>query len=201
MRPFNYTALNKIINAYLKLDPDSIQRMQKLRHKIIHVELKPLSIKLELSFSDDAIHITNNEFVNTPDVSLSGTPLRLLHAMYSDDRQAVFTEDLEIEGDALIAQDLLTLFDHLAIDWTEHLSVLVGDVPAQYAQKFQNKISRVAKHTINTLTQNISEYIHEEKTWLPTREALKDFFTDVDETRMAADRLEVRINLLKKGKL
>lgn len=201
MTVFNYNALNKIINTYLKLDPDSMQRLQKLHHKIVHLQLKPLGIHLALRFDDDALHVAENDFTENAHVTLRGTPLRMLHAMCSDDRQSFFAEDLEIEGDAMVAQDLLSLFDHMNIDWTEHLSTFVGDVPAQYAERLKNKIARVAKHTLNTFTENVDEYVHEEKVWLPQRAALEDFFADVDELRMAVDRLEARINLLKKAKL
>ena len=48
--------------------------------------------------------------------------------------------------------------------------------------------------------RQVNEYVHEEAEFFPAREALQDFFQDIDTLRMDADRLEARVErLLKKA--
>ena len=49
---------------------------------------------------------------------------------------------------------------------------------------------------MNSLIPTEDEFVHEEMKWLPAREALQDFFNDIDTLRMDVDRIEAKIQHL-----
>jgi ubiquinone biosynthesis protein UbiJ len=130
--------------------------------------------------------------------TLRGTPLQMAGAMLAkENRQHFFAEDLVMEGDAEIGLQVVDLFDSLHIDWEDYLAQLVGDTSAYHVSRFIKKVENWLQQSEQSLSNNISEYIHEEAKWLPSREALQDFFNDIDRIRMDIDRAEATIQQLK----
>lgn len=190
------TILATSINAYLALDPESAKRLQKLNGKIVQLELLPFHYHLKMQFSDARVTIDNKQ-TDEAHTTIRGTPLQLAAVMFEkENRQRFFAEDVVMEGNAEIGQQVIQLFDALQIDWEEHLSAITGDVCAHQVGKFVNQTSDWLKQARQHFHQDVNDYIHEEKNWLPTKEALQDFFTDIDILRMDVDRAEARIQLL-----
>lgn len=196
MKNFFLDSLASALNAYLALDDASKTRLKSLNGKIFSIELLPFHLVFHLYFLDDRIEIKQNELVE-PDAKIIGTPLQLVSLiMTKENRHRFFAEDLIIEGNAELGQQVTDLFDEIEIDHEELLSHLIGDVPAYHVNKASNTALTWLKNTGNTLLQNINEYTHEEIAWFPTKEALQDFFDDIDNIRMDVDRLEARMAIL-----
>lgn len=188
--------LNKAINRYLALDPESNVRLQSLNGKVITIELLPFHFIFQLQITEHHVHLQANELL-TAETKIQGTPLQLLGMMLNKkERQHFFANDITIEGNAELGQQIIALFDALEIDWEEHLSSLIGDVPAYQTNRFIKGIGDWVTKTKNTMVQDINEYLHEEAEWYPSKEALNDFFIDIDNLRMDADRLEARVENL-----
>jgi ubiquinone biosynthesis protein UbiJ len=189
--------LQKALNTYLLLDPESVVRLQKLHDKIICIELMGTGCVFQLIFNEKGITLTQDSSLKA-DTWIKGTPLRLLHmTMAREHRQTFFSDDISIQGNLELGQVVTDLFDHLEIDWEEYLSHWVGDVPAHHLGRVARKIKSFSQQTRATLLQDINEYVHEEVDLFPPREALQDFFNDVDHLRMDVDRLEARIHYIK----
>lgn len=206
MNTFLLPSLNKAVNAYLALDPDSRPRIEKLQGKIVVIELLPFHIRLLCTFTDSAMQLKDvtadmDTFsANNIHTIISGTPLQMMGVMLNKDkRHQFFADDVRIEGSAEIGQQVIELFDELRIDWEDHLSAFIGDTPAYHAGRFITKIRGMLRHTDESLSQSINEYIHEEAEWLPSREALQDFFNDIDIIRMDVDRAEARLHSLQQA--
>lgn len=183
----------KAINTLLKLDPESKGRIQRLNGKVVRVELLPLHLCFLCLFTDKGLELQDADEREAHTV-ITGTPLQMAGVMLQkSNRQKFFADDVKITGDAELGQQVVELFDELQIDWEEHASRIIGDVPTRHASQFLQKISRWLRDTEQSFSENISEYVHEEKQWLPSREALQDFFSDIDTLRMDADRMEARI--------
>ena len=196
MNTFFLATLTQSINSYLDLDPASRERMKELHGKAITIELLPMHFTFQCLFNDTGIHIELGHSHPT-DTTIRGTPLQMLAvAMARDNRQRFFAEDLIIEGNAEFGQQVTELFDDLNIDWEDHLSRIVGDVPAYHANRFIHRMTSWLNRAGASLTQDLNEYIHEEAKWLPTREALQDFFSEIDSLRMDVDRMEAKIRYL-----
>jgi ubiquinone biosynthesis protein UbiJ len=190
-------ACQKALNYYLSLDPDSSRRLAKLQNKIVKIDLLGIDATFFLIFSAQDVRLATatDRKVNT---FIKGTPLRLLHMSLSgNDRKQFFADDISIEGNLELGQQVIDLFDQMEIDWEEKLSQFVGDVSAHRVGNVARQIKSWVQQTRDTFVQNTNEYIHEEINLFPPREALRDFFQDVDELRMDVDRIEARISRLK----
>ncbi len=189
-------SLTKAINAYLRLDPESNGRLLKLKGKAITIELLPFHFVFQCVFHEDHVELQQDELLHT-DTKIRGTPLHMLGVMLiKDNRQRFFAEDLVIEGNAEFGQQVVELFDELQIDWEEYLSRFLGDVPAYHVGRFLRGINGWLRDTEKAFAQNVNEYMHEEALFLPAREALQDFFAEIDTLRMDVDRVEAKINHL-----
>ncbi len=189
--------LSKAINAYLNLDPESKQRLNDLQGHTITIELLPFHFIFQCIFSQTGITLEPNATLPAA-TSLRGTPLQLAGAMIAKQhRQRFFADDLVMEGNAEIGLQIVDLFDALKIDWEEHASHIVGDVPAYHISRFLRGAFNWLRSADDSLSNNVSEYVQEEAEWLPSREALTDFFNDVDTIRMDIDRAEAKILHLK----
>lgn len=194
MKHFFLSSLTKAMNAYLNLDTESQDRLKKLKGRTLTIELLPWHLVLHCTFGEDGL-IIHDKSPQEAETTIRGTPLQLLGVMRAkEERQRFFAEDVVIEGNAVLGQDVISLFDDLHIDWEEGLSRMVGDVSAHHIGLAVSGIGKWFSDTKTRIAQDTSDYLHEEIKWLPTREALQDFFQEIDELSMAADRLEAKIN-------
>jgi ubiquinone biosynthesis protein UbiJ len=197
MNSFFLSSLSKTMNAYLALDPESSERAKKLSHHRLAIELLPFHFTFICYFDEQGVHLTTDHTIQ-PDVTLRGTPLQLLGAtLAKDNRHIFFSDDLVIEGNAEIAQQVTALFDRMQIDWEEHLANLTGDHIAYRIGRLSEGAFAWLRQTNDSLTASVSDYLHEEAQWFPAREALNDFFTEIDTLRMDVDRLEAKMLLLR----
>jgi ubiquinone biosynthesis protein UbiJ len=193
MKNFFLTSVNKAMNAYLALDPASSERLAALQGNVITIELLPFHFVFQLICDGTAVNLHLDE-TQPPVVTIRGTPLQMVGMMLSkDDRQRFFAEDVHIEGNAELGLQVVELFDALQIDWEEPLSALIGDVPTFHTGRFVRSMRTWLRQTERTFAQNVNEYVHEEVNWLPAKEAIADFYNDVDALRMETDRLAAKI--------
>lgn len=188
--------LEKALNYYLALDFVSTKRLTGLEGKVITIHFTAIDFIFQLRILNQKLQI----FIGEPypaEAKVKGMPLSMLSlALSRDKKKRFFLADLVIEGDAELGQQILAIFEQLDIDWEEHLSHIVGDVAAHHVGRFTRGIMAWGKEAKERMLQNTVEYIHEENAWFPPEEAVHDFLQEVDELRMAGDRLEARVNAL-----
>ncbi len=191
------SALTKAIHAYLKLDPESNKRLQRLQGKIVSIELYPLHFVFCCVFTEQGVDIIQNETLHAQ-TTIKGTPLQMMGVVFNkEDRMRFFADDVIIEGDAELGQQVIALFDECQIDRAEYLSHFIGDVPAYHVDRLINQFSQWLQRTEKSFSQDIHDYLHEETLCFPSRERLEDFYREIDVLRMDVDRVEAKINYLK----
>lgn len=194
------SSLTTVINAYFRCGEsnqiESARRLQNLKGHVITITLLPLHFTFQMTFSEQGIQLYPQELL-AAETKITGTPLQLGRIMMTKEaKHHFFTDDLTIEGNAELGQQVISLFDAVNIDWEEYLSHLIGDVPAYHAGQFVRDINKWLHRLDDSFSHQVNEYVHEEAAWLPSREALHDFFMDIDTLRMDADRIEARIKQL-----
>lgn len=221
MKDFFINKIEKALNRYLSLDPESENRMRALQDKIVVIDLiiAPRYARTELGRSfgaksapqNDAFGVFAIQFNNhkieilsslpeKPDIVIKGMPLSLLGLSLSKDkRKHFFGDNVVIEGNLELGQQVTDLFDQLEIDWEEPLSRWVGDVPAHQVGRMVRNVKDFAERFCDSMARNVTEYVHEETELFPPSEALKDFYHDVDVLRMDVDRIEARIEKIIRG--
>jgi ubiquinone biosynthesis protein UbiJ len=197
MQTLIISLLKKAINQYVLLDPESRARLEALEDKVINLELLGIGITLQLHFSKGNIEISKDAHLPAH-TYIKGTPLSLVRmALTKDNRNSFFADDLSVEGDLELAEEVIELFDHLEIDWEEYTSRWLGDVAAHQLGRFVRGIRNFNQRANETLLQNVNEYVHEEVKLCPAKEEIEDFFKEIDEIRMAVDRMEARVGQCK----
>ena len=132
------------------------------------------------------------------DAQILGGPLSLLVLSGGLSQAPLRRGDVEIRGDAEIAQKFQELLRLLSPDLEEELSLLVGDAPA-------HRIGRMAHGTLGwmrgaatTLLRDLGEYASHERADLVSRQEGEQFLRGVDGLREDVDRFEARLELLQR---
>jgi ubiquinone biosynthesis protein UbiJ len=124
-------------------------------------------------------------------ISLRASALGAL--AHGEDR---FMREVDIEGNARLAQEVLHLARHLRWDFEEDLARVVGDAPAHaVAQALRGFVSWQAD-AARRLGENLMEYALEEGRVLVPRAQFAAFAAEVARLRDAVERLEKRLERL-----
>lgn len=199
MRKFLLANLQSALNRYLKMDPHSKVRLRALQGKCVTVCIKPFNMHYQLNFESDQIEVKSGDLLKSQ-IKISGTPLQLAAlALTPKERHRFFADDVEIEGNVVLANEVIKLFDDLSIDWEEQIAQKIGDAPSHYLTQFANKMKTWGEHLDKTFTENVNEYLHEEIDLLPSKQELENFYHAVDDMRMDFDRLLMHFNQLHKA--
>ena len=105
---------------------------------------------------------------------------------------------VHIEGDAEVAQTFSELLKHARPDLEEELSKVIGDVAAHQIGNAARSVFAFGRRAADTFTQNVAEYLQEEGRDLPSRTEAEEFVAGVDKLRDDVDRLEAKLELLRR---
>jgi ubiquinone biosynthesis protein UbiJ len=143
--------------------------------------------------SPDAVHAD----AASPDAIIVGGPFGLL-ALGTQTPDAVLQRgDVEIRGDAELAQKFRELLLLLRPDLEDDLSVLIGDIPAHQIGRLARGALSWTRKVAATGVENLAEYLgHERRDLVPRKEG-EQFLRGVDALREDVDRLEARVDLLR----
>jgi len=190
--------LERAGNRLLELDPDTSDKMSRLRGKVFKLELLVVGRTLYFIPADDGVQV-RGEWTGPVDITLKGSPLAF--AQYGLrkkglENKAFIDKKVSIEGDVELAQDFQKLIRELDIDLEELLSHFVGDVAAHQigrgARMFRNRIREAAQ----SLRLDIKEYLVEEIRVLAPDWRVTGYIERVDTLRADVERMEQRVDRL-----
>jgi ubiquinone biosynthesis protein UbiJ len=107
-----------------------------------------------------------------------------------------FMREVDIEGNARLAQEVLHLARHLRWDFEEDLAGLLGDAPAHAMAQALRGVVSWHRDAARRLGENLMEYALEEGRLLAPRAPFADFAAEVARLRDAIERLEKRLDRL-----
>ena len=192
--------LENVLNRGLPRSPRAQQLCAELTGRSVAVEVREMT-RLLLESTGSTLRITRGDA--GADAEIVGGPLSLL-ALSAERPEAVIQRgDVEIRGDAELAQKFRELLLLLRPDLEEELSGLIGDVPAHQIGRFARMARGWTHGAARTTAENLAEYLGHERQHLIPRNEGEQFLRGVDAVREDVDRLEARINLLaeKRGNL
>lgn len=82
----------------------------------------------------------------------------------------------------------------MTTDWEEQLSRVIGDVLAHRLSNGLRGVYKSYKRGIKSFEKNLTQYLQEEANLLPPREALEDFFQDVQQVHDAVNQCEIKLH-------
>ena len=201
---FVLTLLEQAINTYLKAHTDYQKNLMALAGKTIAIKVKGLSIAFYMVFTAEHVYVQST-LAGEADLLISAPPFSLLHLFAkSEANSTLFSPEVEIRGDVLLAQQIKKIFAEMEIDWEYYLSLLFGDVVANESKNFITHSINRLKSVACRFSDNVVEYLQEEANVLPSKNLIADFFQQVDSFRNEIEILEKRImrveNKLRQGK-
>jgi len=130
------------------------------------------------------------------DAEVIGGPLSLL-ALGGGDADQRLSGNVEVRGDAELAQKFHELARLLQPDPEEELSILVGDAAAHRIGRLARGALGWTRNAAATLLRDAGEYFSHERADLVSRPEGEQFLRGVDALREDVDRFDARIELLK----
>ena len=185
-------ALETAINAYLQMDPDTLQRLGDFADKVIAIEMQDTGIILYCLPEASGINIMS-QYHGEPDTIIAGRPVSLAKLGLLHDTQVMFEGEVTIRGDVELGQRFKRLLENMDIDWEEHLSRVVGDVIAHKTGHAIREMASWWRNNRERAQENSREYLQEEIQLVPSREEVETLYQDVETLRDDVARLAARI--------
>ena len=186
--------LENVLNRGLPRSPRAQQLCAELTGRSVAVEVREIT-RLLLESTGSTLRITPRA-AGGADAEIVGGPFGLL-ALGGERPEAVLQRgDVEIRGDAELAQKFRELVLLLRPDLEEELSGFIGDVPAHGVGRFARMARDWTHRAARTTAENLAEYLGHERQHLIPRNEGDQFLRGVDVVRDDVDRLEARIDLL-----
>jgi ubiquinone biosynthesis accessory factor UbiJ len=186
--------LENVLNRGLPRSPRAQQLCAELAGRRIAIEA-PAVLRLLVESTGNSLRITRGSL--PADAEVVGGPLSLLALGTSASDAPLSRGEIEVRGDAQLAQKFRELARLLAPDPEEELSTLVGDVAAHRFGRLARGALDWSRNAAATLLQDVGEYFSHERGHLVPREEGEQFLRGVDALREDVDRLEARLELLK----
>jgi len=189
--------LETVINRYLALDPEMLDKMAAFSGKVIKLDIVGLNKELYL-FPDARGVQVSMQYDGEADTTLRGSPISLFKmGMVSNAANMLLKGEVEISGDTRLGHQFKNVFSQMDVDWSEPLSKLVGDTAAYQIQQAGQQLGRWGKDTASSVSTSFSEYLQEESRDVVTGTELEIFNDAVDKLRNDVDRLAAKVQQLK----
>ncbi|MDH5182943.1 MAG: SCP2 sterol-binding domain-containing protein [Gammaproteobacteria bacterium] len=183
--------LESAFNGLIAMDPEAKHRLADMQGKVIRIRLKEIDLSLTLIPTSDGVMVYPL-YDAEPDTEIVGTPMGLINLGLGN-KSALFTGEVEINGDVKLGQQVNRLLDQLHIDWEEQLSHLTGDAVAHHLGRAARGTLQWGTQALGGLATKLTEYLQHESRDLPLHDEVEPFLTQVDGLRDDLARLEARI--------
>ena len=185
--------LETLLNELLARDPGSPDRLHKLAGKVLRFDIKELpfvvtvtveqhALRLSTSIEGDADCWLQTELGVLPELSDNANLTRLIKA-----------GQLDIEGDPMLAQQLVMLIKGLDIDWEAELEAKLGVIPAQWLSRMWRASRQRIKQAAESHERWLTGVLIEEKRVLPARIEFDQFKQQLQQLRATIERLERQV--------
>lgn len=182
--------LEKLLNELLARDANSSTRLQKLAGKVLRFDIKELPFELTVIVEAQGVRLTTvsegksdcwvqTELGVLPELSDSANLTRLIKA-----------GQLDIEGDPMLAQQLVTLVKALEIDWEAELEKKLGALPAVWITKTWKKSRAHFRDTRAGGQRWAKGVLVDEKRLVPDRIEFEQFKQQLQQLRAHIERIE-----------
>ena len=104
--------------------------------------------------------------------------------------------DVSLEGDSAVLLELAGILQDLELDWEYELSRWLGPLASTLLAGHLRSRVNLASHGAASLTQNLADYLAEESRSLVGQREADARFAELDQLKLALDRLEARIERL-----
>jgi ubiquinone biosynthesis accessory factor UbiJ len=188
--------ITSAMNRVLHLDKSISQEWQKLKNKVLQIEIAEFNEPYYFIFLEEGVQLTQ-EKPEKVTASIKGPFIPLINFFIHIKQNSLrVSQHILIEGDEIFIEGLQTVWKDFNMDWEEHLSHYVGDVMAYTLGRCVHAGTNWLQRTFITMKKNYGEYLQEEWRLLPPKEEVEDYLESVDNLRIDVDRAQARLERL-----
>ena len=185
--------IENVLNRGLPRSPRAQQLCAELAGRRIAIEA-PAMARLLVESTGNSLRVSRGAL--PADAEVIGGPLSLLALGGSATGAPPARGEIEVRGDAELAQKFQELAQLLRPDPEEALSAFMGDVAAHRLGRLARGALDWTRNAAATVLQDVGEYFSHERGDLVSREEGEQFLRGVDALREDVDRLDARLELL-----
>ncbi|HEX3096345.1 MAG TPA: SCP2 sterol-binding domain-containing protein [Usitatibacter sp.] len=180
----------RAVNHVLRGSPLALERLRSHAGRTVAFHVGPIALALTIQSTGEVA----SALPGAPrDLEVRISPF--LVPRLAAGEEAAFRE-IEMEGDAELAQEVSFLVRNLSWDVEEDLSRVVGDIAAHRIVGAARGLARWSRDASLRMAQGAAEYWTEESPLVASRVKVEGFGRDVSELRDAVARLEKRVERL-----
>ena len=186
--------IENVLNRGLPRSPRAQQLCAELSGRSVAIEVREIT-RLLVESTGITLRVTRGDA--GADAEIVGGPFGLLALGGAGPEAVLQRGDVEIRGDAELAQKFRELLLLLRPDLEEELSLVVSDVPAHQIGRFARMAIGWTRKAAATTAENLAEYFGHERHDLVPRNEGEQFLRGVDCLREDNNRQEARDTLLR----
>jgi ubiquinone biosynthesis protein UbiJ len=184
-------------NRVLALDPQAVDKLERVDNRILQLDLTGLGITLFFHFEFGSVEVLLDSPAE-PDTRVSGSPAALFAMAAPDDMSdwGLPGSGVQIAGDAAMARDLGRIFQQLAPDWQAPLNAILGDVLGFQVASGAKRGAAQTRQSATQLLKTAGRYLNGNSDLLAEQDHIETFNGAVDDLRDGVDRLAARLDRL-----
>ena len=177
----------RAVNHLLRSRPLALERLRPHAGRTVAFRVGPLGFTLTVQSTGEVVAAVPGA---AQDLTVRISPFLVLRLAAGE--EAAFRE-IEMQGDAELAQEVSFLARNLGWDYEEDLSKVVGDIAAHRIASAARGFARWGRDAWLRMAQGAAEYWTEESPLIASRVKVESFAREVSELRDAVERLEKRV--------
>lgn len=180
------------INRLLKHDAAAIAALGRHQGRFLGIKVIGFA-NITVRLLDNGIQLGMSDHVDT-EVTLSGSMKDFIHLARAEDKASeLINSNIDMDGDTELALAVTRIVQKLDIDWEAVISPVTGGVIAHQLGKGVRNLLGWGRTTSATYRQAGKDYLEDETRLITPEPLVRQFSNDVDELRLATDRLSARI--------
>ncbi|WP_375740523.1 SCP2 domain-containing protein [Pseudomonas boanensis] len=184
------------LNRVLTLDSTALPRMAALEGSVIEVDCQSPALRLFLLPGSDGLKLATH-WAAPADCRLRAPASSLLRLATTREKSTILhSPEVSLDGDSAALLELAEILQDLELDWEYELSRWLGPVGTQLLAGHLRSRAGWAGQSLDSLRQNLADYLAEESRTLVGRREADARFTELDRLKLALDRLDARVERL-----
>ncbi|MEN9464255.1 MAG: hypothetical protein RL217_436 [Pseudomonadota bacterium] len=179
------------LNAVLRKTPASRAALGKWQGRVLALHLGSTSIFVRVLDQSLALSLGQE---TEADAALSGEVRDFMQlAQASNKADSLINSQIDLSGDSEFAIALTRILDELDIDWEALISPVTGGLLAHQLGKRVRSLFKWAQHNRPLYGMMAKNYLEDELALVASANELAEFADQVDQAKLACDRLEARL--------
>ena len=184
------------LNRALRLDGTALPRLQALSGKVIAMQCQNPALELFILPSGDGLQLAA-QWHAPADCTLTAPAASLVRLALSREKTAILHRpEVSLDGDSAVLLQLAGILQDLELDWEYEISRWLGPVATTLLAGHLRSRVNLASNGAASLKQNLADYLAEESRTLVGQREADVRFAELDQLKLALDRLEARIERL-----